>query len=141
MKSEEDFRHAMVVSRLFKALTWVVVLLVNLAMILFTMLRGLQRGDHWQRVYLFACLLQFFVEIFFYETTECLLMNFFIPDLVRTEVLAVGFSIRQILQRVCSLSSAPSLTLPSTIGSTYQQQLALSQATALDVPNYLFVST
>jgi hypothetical protein len=132
MKSEEDFRHTMVATKLLKALTWLLVLFVNLAMILFTMLRGLQRGDHWQRVYLFACLLQFVVEIIFYETTECLLMNFFIPDLVRTEVLAVGFSIRQILQRVSVSSSTPSLTASGH---------DLTVSATLDAPNYLFVST
>lgn len=48
MKSEEDFRHSMVVTRLFKTLTWIFIVLLNLGMIFFTMLRGLQRGYAWQ---------------------------------------------------------------------------------------------
>jgi hypothetical protein len=48
MKSEEDFRHSMVVTRLFKTLTWILIILLNLGLIFFTMLRGLQRGYDWQ---------------------------------------------------------------------------------------------
>lgn len=48
MKSEEDFRHSMVVTKLFKTLTWILIILLNLGMIFFTMLRGLQRGFDWQ---------------------------------------------------------------------------------------------
>jgi hypothetical protein len=59
MKSEEDFRHSMVVTNLFKALTWVCVLLLNLGMIYFTMLRGLQRGYDWQVHYLLLFLRHF----------------------------------------------------------------------------------
>jgi hypothetical protein len=59
MKSEEDFRHSMVVTNLFKALTWVCVLLLNLGMIYFTMLRGLQRGYDWQVHDLLLCLRHF----------------------------------------------------------------------------------
>jgi hypothetical protein len=48
MKSEEDFRHTMVVTKLFKAATWIFVIILNLSFIFFTMLRGLQRGQDWQ---------------------------------------------------------------------------------------------
>jgi hypothetical protein len=140
MKSEEDFRHSMVVTKLFKALTWICIVLLNLGLVFFTMLRALQRGFDWQvsqsvislsvclippqRVYLFACILQFVVEILFYETTECLLMSFFIPDLVRTEVQSVGFSLRQTVQKVCA--------------GNYNFG---KDSHALDAPSYLFIST
>jgi hypothetical protein len=48
MKSEEDFRHSMVVTKLFKTLTWILIVVLNLGLIFFTMLRGLQRGYDWQ---------------------------------------------------------------------------------------------
>jgi hypothetical protein len=142
MKSEEDFRHSRVVTKLFQSFVWIVVVVLNLGMILFTMLRGLQRGYDWQvrlmislsrrlysnsveqKAYLFACILQFIVEICFYETTECLLMSFLIPDLVRSEVLSVGFSLRQTVQKVCSGVSSNSKSTSS-----------------LDAPSYLFLST
>jgi hypothetical protein len=124
MKSEEDFRHSLVVTRLFKTLAWVFVILLNCCFIFFTMLRGLQRGDTWQRLYAIACLLQLVVEVIFYETTECIVMNFLIPDLVRKEVQSVGFSLRQTIQKI----SSSSLTSSKLCG-------------VLDAPSYLFVST
>lgn len=48
MKSEEDFRHSIVVTRLFKVVAWIVIILLNLFFVFFSMLRGLQRGYDWQ---------------------------------------------------------------------------------------------
>lgn len=48
MKSEEDFRHSMVVTKLSKFIVWIFVILLNCCFIFFTMLRGLQRGQSWQ---------------------------------------------------------------------------------------------
>lgn len=68
-------------------------------------------------------MVQFLAEIMFYETTECVLMNFIIPDLVRAEVQSVGYSLRQTLQNMCS----------GSIDSSSQS--------ILDAPSYLFIST
>ena len=57
----------MVVSRLAKAVAWVIVTLMNLFFVYFSLLRGLERGVQWQRIFAGACLLQIFVEIFVYE--------------------------------------------------------------------------
>lgn len=48
MKSEEDFRHSMVVTPALKWMVWLFVIVLNLGMIFFTMLRGLERGHDWQ---------------------------------------------------------------------------------------------
>jgi hypothetical protein len=48
LKSEEDFRHSMVVTKYAKALGWLCVVLVNCFFVFFSMLRGLQRGLDWQ---------------------------------------------------------------------------------------------
>jgi hypothetical protein len=67
-------------------------------------------------------MIQLVAEVLFYETTECIVMNFIIPDLVRTEVQSVGFSLRQTIQKICSGSITP-------------------KQSVLDAPPYLFVST
>lgn len=48
MKSEEDFRRSMIVTKYFKVIAWICVIFLNLFFIYFTMLRGLQRGYDWQ---------------------------------------------------------------------------------------------
>lgn len=68
----------------------------------------------YQRVYLFACVLQFVVEIIFYETTECLFMSFIIPDLVRNEVQSAAFSLCQTVQRLCFGLSTSTTSLAVT---------------------------
>lgn len=112
-KSQEDFRHSMVVSKAIKAIAWCVVFLLNIFFIYFSLLRAIQRGSDWQRMYLLAVVIQFSVEVFFYETTECALINFFIPNLVRNEVRSVAFTVHQVIQNLSVSSTPPILNVPS----------------------------
>ena len=103
----------MVVSQSVKALAWAVVVVINLFFIYFSMIRGMQRGYAWQQYFLMACVIQFLIEILLYETSECAIVHFFIPNLA---------AIQQAIQRVCSSASDVSTII-------------------LDAPRYLFVST
>jgi hypothetical protein len=93
-----SFRHSMVVTTGVKLLAWLVVLLINFFFVFFSLLRGLERGAHWQRLFLMACIFResfyfsfscFFlltpsaeilVEIVVYETTECVIVHYVIPS-------------------------------------------------------------
>lgn len=116
-----SFRHSYVLTRKVKALAWCAVLLINIFFVYFTLLRGLERGLDWQRSFLFACIIQIVVEITFYETSECALVNFFIPDLARNEVRTVNFALHLAIQRVCTA--------------------IVTSNDVLDAPRYLFLST
>jgi len=122
-KSEEDFRHSFVVTKTVKVFAWILVACLNLFFVYFSVLRGLERGVEWQRLYLVACLMQFFIEIFFYETSECAIVHFYIPDLARNEVRSVGFAIHQAVNKVCT----------ATVESAGNM--------ILDAPRYFFVSS
>lgn len=65
-----------------------------------------------------ACIFQLLIEFLFYETTECLMMNFFIPELVRNEIQSVIFILKQTM----------------TISNSTQHWI-------LDTPMYFFTST
>ena len=149
-KSEEDFRHEFVVTRQAKIVAWVVVILLNFFFILFSLLRGIERGTEWQKLFAMACALQFVLEIVFYETTECLIVNFTIPDLVKTEVVAVGNALRSTITQVCDMKystsseglvaidhdspvSSPRGISPRMVGMTDANLF-------LDAPRFLFVS-
>jgi hypothetical protein len=110
------------VTKFAKVLAGVCVLLLNLFFVYFSMARGLQRGLDWQRLYCVACVIQLTVEVLFYETTECAIVNFFIPDLARSEVQGVTYAIHQAIQSMCLSVSEVNLPL-------------------LDAPRYLFLST
>jgi hypothetical protein len=68
-----------------------------------------------------ACVFQFLIEILFYETSECAIVQFVIPDLARHEVTSANYVIMQAIQQICG---------SHTRGKD-----------ALDAPRYLFVST
>jgi hypothetical protein len=120
-KTEQDFRHSMVITRSWKLVAWMIVILLNLFFIYFSLLRGLQRGVAWQHSYMMACVFQFLIEILFYETSECAIVQFVIPDLARHEVTSANYVIMQAIQQICG---------SHTRGKD-----------ALDAPRYLFVST
>lgn len=112
----------MVISRGAKALAWVAVILMNVFFVYFSLLRGLERGIEWQRLFLVAALIQIVIELCFYETTECAMVHYYIPNLARKEVQTVGFLLHQAIQSICTDSVA-------------------SSPLVLDAPRYLFVST
>lgn len=134
MKFEEDFRSTMIVTKLSKWIAWIVVILLNLFFIFFTMLKGLRRGKSWQNTYVVACIFQFLIEFLFYETTECVIINFFIPELVRTEVQAAMFAVKKafqsIHQGISSISSRRILNassyfyISSHVSACFPQSLA-----------------
>jgi hypothetical protein len=51
-----SFRHSMVVSTGVKVIAWIVVILINFFFVFFSILRGLERGADWQRLFLMACI-------------------------------------------------------------------------------------
>lgn len=112
----------MVVSKSTKYFAWVVVIILNLFFVIFSMLRGMQRGLRWQEGFAIACVVQFLVEIFLFETIECVWINYLIPDSASNEIRAIQFQLRQTIDRLCSVS---------TTDFKY----------FLDAPEYLFIST
>lgn len=53
----------MVVTRMTKIFAWIVVILLNFFFVYFSILRGLQRGGDWQRLYLMACIFRKFFPL------------------------------------------------------------------------------
>ena len=75
-------------------------------------------------MYIYACIIQLLLEIIFYETTECIIMNFVIPNLVAKEVHLVIYQLKRIVQKLCS----------NSLGREINHAI-------LDAPSYLFLST
>jgi hypothetical protein len=120
-KSEQDFAHSYVLPRYVKGIAWVVVVLLNLFFIYFSLLRALERGFGWQRLYAIACVLQLVVEIVVYETSEAVLLHFLIPNLARVEVQTAMVALRTAITQICRKQQQPEV--------------------ALNAPQYFFVST
>jgi hypothetical protein len=120
-----------VLSHSVKALGWACVVIMNVFFVYFSILRAYERGYAWQRMFALACLVQFLVEVIVYETTECAMVHFLIPDLVRTEVQTAGVALRSVVNQLCT---------SRTLGPSSSSSLSSSKV-VLDAPRYLFVST
>lgn len=88
-KFNEDFPHVVVLSRRIKVLAGMILLILNLLFILFTLLRGLSKGLQWQYQFLYTVGIQLAIEVFLFETIECVWMHFVIPDSIRRDVSKV----------------------------------------------------
>ena len=117
------FKYSWVVTKAFKIVTWGVLIFVNLFFVYFCLLRAMFRDQGWQYSYLMACFLQLIVEIFFYESFECLWIYYAIPRLVAEEVEKTLNQIRD------------------TIDEAFTQELDPHSANVLDAPSYFFVSS
>ena len=69
-----------------------------------------------------GCIVQMIGEILFFETFECLWMNFFIPDLVSKEVKEASVALTNTIEKMCSMA-------------------APDERHFLNAPAYLFLST
>ncbi len=127
-KCDQDFRHATVVSKFAKQLAWAAVAILNIMFVYFSILRGLERGYHWQKVYAIAAVTQTCLEIFFYETCECVIVHYFIPSLVREEVQAAQKRLHTIISKICADHEND-----GSEGGGQDQML-------LNIPNYFYIS-
>ena len=122
-KSEEDFKHARVVTRREKYLAVAVLLALNGFFVYFSILTGFRKGVGWQQRYiLWRGIVQFAVEICLFETMECAWINCVVPALVSEEVRTVGESIKHVVYELCN---------------TKDQDPQMF----LNAPDFLFVST
>jgi len=121
-KTNEDFEHTEVVTRIAKRLAMLALAGLNIFFVYFAILTGFRRGVSWQQSYLIACIIQFVVEICLNETMECMWIQCIIPMLVSDEVRRVGDSITEIVSDLCSSTPKASRLF-------------------LNAPDYLFVST
>lgn len=117
-----SFERKRVVSLFWKQLAWLAIVLLNCYFIYFSVIRGLQRGSDWQKGYIMACCAQIFIEVVFYQTSECVLFHFIIPNVVYDEVRTIHFALKQTVHIVCS---------------NYKR----TPDKILDAPKYLFLST
>jgi hypothetical protein len=59
------------------------VLCLNAFFVTFSLSRALQRGKEWQKAFIAASIVQMIIEIFVYETMECIWLHFVIPSCIR----------------------------------------------------------
>jgi hypothetical protein len=117
----EEFQHSRVVTKTAKRMAWCAVIVLNVYFVYFSVLRGMTRSVSWQRDYVIVCVAELLVEVFFYETVECLWIHYMLPSLVRDDVEAIMKTVRD------------------TVHEAFAQQES-SAAAPLNSPRYFFPS-
>jgi hypothetical protein len=133
--TEEEFRHAEVVTRRAKYGAGVMILVLNVFFAYYSVLKGFVKRVTWQYEYLIACIVQMLVEILLFETLECLWMNFFVPNMVAHEVQEVHTMLIETVDRLCRQAGNRG-GQSGDIGEEEEESRYF-----LNAPEYLFVST
>jgi hypothetical protein len=122
-KTEEDFSHTKVVTRIAKWRTMLILVSLNAFFVYYSLLKAYTQGIEWQRLYLVSCIYQAVAEIVLNETLECAYVNWMVPSLVADEVGRVN---TMLLRVISNLIYTP-------------QKEAFNDV--LNAADYLFVST
>jgi hypothetical protein len=85
-KFNEEYQVVMVVTRIFKILCIAFVFLMNGFFIYFLLLKSVSKGMSWQVQFLKMNISSLLIEIFLFETFECLFLNYVIPESVSKDV-------------------------------------------------------
>jgi sterol desaturase/sphingolipid hydroxylase (fatty acid hydroxylase superfamily) len=128
-KTEEDFKKTSVRSMKLKVFVTIFIFLANALFIYYSVLRGYIKGIEWQKQYLVACIIQMVLEIYLFETIECIWINVCVPSLVHPEVQRVNHLLLDIINDLCT-----KVVEGKKITDT-------DKKIVLDAPDYLFKST
>jgi hypothetical protein len=85
-KFNEEYEMVMIVTRIFKILCIAFVFLLNGFFIYFLLLKSVSKGLLWQVQFLKMNISSLLIEIFLFETIECLFLNYVIPESVSKDV-------------------------------------------------------
>jgi hypothetical protein len=132
-KFEEEFESSPTVTLLQSYAATAFLVGVNVFIGYYLVLKGHQKGLHWQLQFLWSCIAQISVEIFLFETIECVWLNYSVPAFVNTEVTAAVATLRDLIQKVM-------VTSQLRTKATHRRQ-AVVNSFFLNAPSHLFVST
>eukprot|EP00981_Chlorochromonas_danica_P008302 scaffold2103_cov172-Ochromonas_danica.AAC.1 len=122
LKVELDFEKLSVSSRLTKIVIACFIFGLNFFFVYYTMLKGYSKGVKWQEDFLQQWILQLVLDMFIFETLQCMWFHFIVPNLVAKEVREVYGLVQSRIDVLCNPSHEE------------------KQAICLNAPSYLFVS-
>ncbi len=96
-----------------KILAWIAVFVLNAFFVYYTLIMGLQRGREFQRSLVVASVAQGILEIWFYETTECIVLNYFIPLTIMSEMQIAKNFIIAAIKKLCANDKIDTTELPN----------------------------
>jgi hypothetical protein len=104
-KFGEEFGGSQVVLKWHKYAAALALVALNAFCIYFVLLKGVQKGQHWQLQFLVCCLVQITVDLLVLETTECIWLNFTLPRAVAAEVSIAAATLTALVETVVQPSA------------------------------------
>ena len=83
-------------SKVLKFCVFMVVLSINVFCVLFTIVYCLSRDSSFQYAFADACFLQLVLELLIYQTSECVMIDFIIPNLIYRQVQEINIELRKL---------------------------------------------
>ena len=121
-KFNEEHQRYSVVTNTSKRRSIVLIVCLNTFFIYYTFLHALLKGINWQNQFLYSSLVQLTIEIFLFETIECVYINIIIPSFVKKSVSKAYEIMFELIDAACILNIE-------------------NVEHCINVPNLLFVST
>lgn len=82
MKVQEDFMQVYTVTMSSKIMSTLAFIIVNAACLAYVVMRASVRQERWQVMFGVACVVQFIMECFIYETLVVLIVHFWLPSII-----------------------------------------------------------
>jgi len=121
-KFNEEHQRYSVVTNTSKRRSIVLIVCLNTFFIYYTFLHALLKGINWQNQFLYSSLVQLTIEIFLFETIECVYINIIIPSFVKKSVSKAYEIMFELIDAACILNIE-------------------NVEHCINVPNLLFIST
>jgi hypothetical protein len=98
-KFGEEFGDSQVVLMAQKYAAAALLVGLNAFFMYFILLKGVQKGQHWQLQYLVCAVFQIAVDVLVFETTECIWLNFTVPRAVDVEVVTAAATLTALAEK------------------------------------------
>ena len=132
-KFNEDYEIMYLVTRIWKYFCVFLVFALNAFFLYYMLLRGASKGLDWQFQFLKVIISQFAIEIFLFETIECVSLHYLIPESVRMDVKKAV----RILQLIADNIDTLIISMDHEVNEVTHSTEALNR---FDATNYFFIS-
>jgi hypothetical protein len=138
-KFNEDYEIRMIVTRIFKFLCISFIFAVNGFFIYFLLLKSITKGLSWQIQFVKMIVSSFLIEIFLFETIECLFLNYFIPESVNKDVYNAVYVLEIIAENLDNFIMHQEREIHESL-SRISSSSSSNQGVEFDASNFLFLS-
>jgi hypothetical protein len=98
-------RERVVVTWGIKCFTFSCLLILNVYFIFACMLYGRDKGQRWQRGWLYTCLVNLFVDICINQVIMAAVIHYFVPNLIVSKARLIKATITRIIHDICGLDA------------------------------------